>query len=807
MKDKILYILTYDHGGYVLWGEKIRPQLASAIQWLEKYPCYKTGLDFEAFTFDEMERIDPEFNRIVAETLKKFPDRFALGSTTYGQPLSLYISEESNVRQLTYAVKSNLRHFGSTPKVYAISEFALNNQMPQLLKLSGYEAALMRTHVMNYGYQQPFDCVWGLWVGHDGTELPAAPAAPEQGQGYFNCTVDNWVLTRWPADSELGLEDFERICSTREPLLATRYDDLTLREEELVAHAQTKENCRFVLLEEIPEIFGEATEKLATTDNDFHGRMPWGYCGNEIFNGCRKGENNAARAEKLNALAVMLGGESKQEFLEEAWKNILVSQHHDVTICGLLDDAHRFIPDSLAASAKADESSLSFLKTKLASPEADGLLVFNPCSHKVSGWIETEALSYRSAALNGTPLATELADGKLRIRAEIPALTALRIDLSEAEAAAAPNSLFSFENGVLETPLYRIVLNEKGIVSIFNKANSRLIADNGQGKLFKAHINGADCVSAGQWSVNISDHSAVAVSRGEIGSVPYFFEMKLAEGDAEIKCRASFDVKDQRIGKTGITKGLKKDVTVNCFVHETKLCFDIDLCLDKNRKMFRDTPFSIYEWDGQIQKVEDSWYGPGHVLADTKVSPEESFENYTYLEGIYWFALRDETAGLAVMNRGCMGSAVLGNKVSVPLIYSNTYVNGTRLISGTFENEFALLPFTTDSNADIHRAAIAYQQPLVVSDLPRANGTEKIFSAAEISSVGGAAILTALYPEDGVILARFCNYSDESSVLSFVPSVGKVTAETDLLGNVLAPSDGREISLRPWEIKTFRIEL
>ena len=806
MSKKPLYLLSYDHGGYVLWGEKLHDRLASAIEWLEKYPCYKTGLDFEAFTFDELGKTDPEFNKTVAEALEKYPDRFALGSTTYGQPLSLYISEESNVRQLTYAIKSNLKHFGTTPKVYAISEFALNNQHPQLLKLCGYDAALMRTHVMNYGYQTPADTVWGLWVGRDGSEIPAAPTTPEQGQGYFNCTMDNWVLTRWPGEATQSLEDFEAQCSTREPLLASRYDDLTLRVEELVAHAQEKDNYHFVLLEEIPEIFGEAKDKIITDDNDFHGRMPWGYCGNEIFNGCRAGENNAALAEKLNAISVMLGGESKQESLEEAWKNVLVAQHHDVTICGLLNDARRFIPDSLAASADATAASISDLAKVFASSENDGILVFNPASVPVSKWIEVEAKGNNSAYLNGKPLQTETANGKLRILANIPALTAVRIDLSDKKAPE-NKPAFSYCNGVLETPLYRLTLNEKGIVSIFDKRNSKLLASNGEGKLFKAHINDADCTSVGSWSVEITDRSALAVSVGTIETVPYRFEMKFEDGAAEIECKASFDLDGQLIGKIGETKGLKKSRTLDSFVHETKLCFDIDLCLDRNRKMFRDTPFSIYEWDGQIQKLADTWYAPKHVLEDTKVSPEEAFENTTYLSGIYWLALRDEEAGLAVLNRGCMGSSVLGNNLTVPLIYSNTYIHGTHILHGTFENEFALLPIAAESNADVHRTALCYQQPLVVSEISKGEGKLNSFSAAEISAKGGEVILTALYPEDGAIFARFCNFSDEGSVLSFVPSVGKVTAEADLLGNAISASDGKNLTVKPWEIKTLKIEL
>ena len=50
-----------------------------------------------------------------------------------------------------------------------------------------------------------------------------------------------------------------------------------------------------------------------TDDNDFHVQMPWGYCGNEIFNGCRQGEVNAVEAERLNAFSLMLGGKSFEE--------------------------------------------------------------------------------------------------------------------------------------------------------------------------------------------------------------------------------------------------------------------------------------------------------------------------------------------------------------------------------------------------------------------------------------------------------------------------------------------------------------
>jgi hypothetical protein len=44
-----LYMLTYDHGGLVLWGtEHFAKYLRNEISWLDRYPGFKIGLDNEA---------------------------------------------------------------------------------------------------------------------------------------------------------------------------------------------------------------------------------------------------------------------------------------------------------------------------------------------------------------------------------------------------------------------------------------------------------------------------------------------------------------------------------------------------------------------------------------------------------------------------------------------------------------------------------------------------------------------------------------------------------------------------------------
>ena len=807
MDKKPLYILTYEHGGYVLWGDHVKPRLKNLAVWLEKYPKLKIGLDYESFTFDEFSRCDPEIVEMIGDLLKKYPNRVGLGATTYGQPLALTVSEESNARQLLYAVRTNLDYFGTTPNVFSISEFALHNQTPQLIRQCGYDAAILRSHVMGYGYPKNFDSTWGLWKGKDGTQVPAVPTYPEQGRGYNCTTLDNWILSRW-SDDEAGydLEDFEEKFKKYQPLLASRYDDICQPIERLTAYIESKDNYEYVLLEDLPEIYGEAKDELNTTDNDFHVQMPWGYCGNEIFNGCRESETKAVQAEKLNAVSVMLGGEAQQKDLEEAWKFALAAQHHDVTICGLLDLSRRFIPTSLEYSDKVKASSLNTMAEHFADKENDTLLVVNAHSFDIDEWVEVECDKELCAFDGETALESDCANGKLRVHVKLPAMSVKSFALREAAANKKADFEWNAQTGVLATPRYTVKLTEKGIAYIDDRVDSCRVYDNGEGELFTAWIDGDDRTSSGKWAVEILGNSATAVQTGLVGTVPYRFEMQFNGAAQRIDCKARFEVHGEHIGRTDVTQGRPVPLTLNGHHHEDKLCFAMNLCLEKDRKIVRDLPYSISEWNGMLRKTEPYWYPNDLILVDTEVSPEESFNSTTYTFGTYWVNMRDSKHGLAVMNRGCMGCAIQGNRLLIPLVYSNDYMCGTKMLDGTYESEFALLPFDSAmKDTDIHRNAMSYNMMPAAVKLGRGNGDMKKMNIAGFKA-DGEVILTALYPENGVILARFCNFSDSDVTAEFTPAVGKVTAETDLLGNETKPTENGVLKFRPWEIKTVKIE-
>ena len=99
-KDLPTYLLTYDHGGYILWGEHFKERLDSAIDWLEKYPSFKLGLDNESFAYDQYAETQPEIIAFVKEKLQAFAGRLAIGSSTYGLSLIHILRMKNRIKAL-----------------------------------------------------------------------------------------------------------------------------------------------------------------------------------------------------------------------------------------------------------------------------------------------------------------------------------------------------------------------------------------------------------------------------------------------------------------------------------------------------------------------------------------------------------------------------------------------------------------------------------------------------------------------------------------------------------------------------------
>ncbi|MCL2773551.1 MAG: hypothetical protein FWD71_09405, partial [Oscillospiraceae bacterium] len=719
-KSQPMYLLSYDHGGYILWGEYLKNQLQSAYDWLEKYPCFKIGLDNECFAYDIYSQISPDIITGIQDALKKYKNRFAIGSSTYGQPLSLFINEESNIRQITYAVYTNKKYFNSTPPVFVISEHALHSQIPQIIAQAGYSGAIMRTHFMMYGYNPTYASPFGWWEGSDGTRIRTVPTYYGEGAAFAVATLDNVILTRWPDNTPHSLEEFAEKFRDIKPLLASRFDDITLRCEGLVSHVEKNPGkYKFILLEELLDLYDKnPADAYVASPNNFKARMPWGYCGNEIWNNCRRAEINVITAEKLNAVAVLTNGNYSDNCaeIEESWKYLLAAQHHDVQICGLISDAREFLSKSLDLSEKAFQSSIKYLSGKI-SYEAGGTYVnvFNPNSWECASIVTAEIKFPRSASnlhykgfyavfdddekIPCDVQALDVKGGYIRranitFCAKAAALTFKSYKIEGVEEPFAPE--IKYEDNIINSKYYIVKLNENGIVSVYDKLSEKTVINSENGSLFKGVINGVACCSSGKWNVFAEGRGAKAVYHGDIGGISIIFTLSIRHDIKRLECHVRFFHNGELIGSVVDASKVQFHENTNGFIHEDKLCFALS---------------PVFINNGQMTKIRDIPF----MIAETETEQK-------YIQGNYWTAVSDSVNGVAVFNKGAMCSVYNNGELLIPLEYANHYVWGDRYLYGEYTHEFALIPFTDIwQKADIHRKALEYEYPFAVDVINNAS--------------------------------------------------------------------------------------
>lgn len=796
-----LYLLTYDHGGLVLWGrDHFVKYLHSAVDWLDRYPGFKIGLDNEAYTYDKLAEQDPAVLEEMRGYLSKYKGRFGIGTCTYGQPLSAFVNEESNIRQIEYALAADRKYFGVAPDVYLMSEHAMHAQMPQLLRGFGFRGAIMRTHYMMYGYNPCFDVPIGWWIGLDGSRVATVPTYKGEGAQFGKTTVDNWILTRYPGkDAPKSPADFRQEFSRIQPLLASRADDAGLRKEELVKECEGKPGFKWILLEELLASFPAPQEELRTAANDFVARMPWGYCGNEIWNMSRRAEVGVLTAERIAALAALAGDDDCESDLDRAWKSLLVAQHHDIQICGLLADARKFLPESIHTSQDITTKSLRRIASRMASGGFPQVVIFNPVSWRRQSWIEIP-VAFEKGFAKGLEVCHDgrivpsavlsmdsysdgnLREAKLAVLADLDGLSVGAFELHPAAAGAAVGDAGAMQVDsrrlTLATPFWEVRFHPDGGLSSLKdrRTGAGFLRAQAAGSLFAGKINGQDMIAKGHWSLEAAragGTGAVARQSGLIGTIPYTLEMKFYRESPRIDCWMRFRFSGEKIGR--VTSDVRD--SASGFIHEDKLRFKLFPALRDNPVGVRDLPFAVSE------------------TADRCVN------------GLYWTAMADADKGIGVFNRGAMGAVrEKDGGFSIPLAYASYYIWGTRMLSGDFEYEFALYPFTGPwTAADLHRHAVEYNFPLIGMAAPAANGDlTATFRPVTVSS--DDAMVSALYNRKGQTFVRVYDYRGTGGQvkLAWAGREPRVT-EADLAGRDRAAATST-FPIQPWEIKTVKVE-
>jgi hypothetical protein len=516
-----VYAAYYAHCGIILWGLKgLKSILETQYTNLERFPDYRCGWDHEAYTYDYLAENDPKTLIDMVDALKRFSGRLGVGSSTYGQPLSAFIDGESNIRQLTFAMDTTEKHLGYPISVYIMSEHPFHPQLPQLLFGAGFKGAILRTHFSMYGHNPSCDAPVVWWSGVDSSQILALPTYPFQdsspvgkysrvpGWGH---TIDSSFLGGPPTEErKLKVASFRsRFGPGIRPLVISHADDGAGMPAEAGEEEKVSRDWQHILIEDIPRLLPHPRVSLHTGANDFSYRMPWGYCGNWMWNSCREAEVRIETAERLAAIGFALGESDCEQELKVGWKNLLVSQHHDIQICGLEKDARKFLDAALTAADNVTNRILAAITPRIGQAgQGRRSVVFNPLP-----WARTEYLS----DIKGDRLLTVPGLGFMSVEEKIPGTVSEKDKFKwepeshfsgplphiwKSPVSDQPLSWESRDPGRLLTPYYEVLTAPEGGFWILRDRESgqNMLAPPKTSGTLSALIDGQECESVGRLS-------------------------------------------------------------------------------------------------------------------------------------------------------------------------------------------------------------------------------------------------------------------------------------------------------------------
>lgn len=330
--QKTAYFIDGYHGGvyghYPLWNTQFMADK------LKEHPDWKINLEIEPETWDTAKVRDPkayeEFRALFAD--QSLNGRIEYVSAAYGQSYLYNISGESLIRQFYYGMKKVKEHFPSAVfTTYSSEEPCFTSALPQILRSFGYKyASLKNPNTCWGGYTRAFGKELVNWVGPDGTRLITVPRYAMEALN----PKSTWQTISTNNSREYIEGAFQD--GIEHPVGMTLQDAGWRNGPWLGDGSKSYQPTKYKTWR---DYIGGTAEKNPGTDwklsqQDILVSIVWGsQILQRIARQVRAAENKIVSAEKMAAIAgVYKHQEWPQASFDEAWRTLLLSQHHDCWI-------------------------------------------------------------------------------------------------------------------------------------------------------------------------------------------------------------------------------------------------------------------------------------------------------------------------------------------------------------------------------------------------------------------------------------------------------------------------------------------
>jgi alpha-mannosidase len=816
------------------------PHISQALHLLHDFPEYRFVLDQAAYVKPFLERYpqeSAEFRRYVSEGRLQI-----VGGTDVMLDVNIP-SGESWIRQVLYG-KDYFRKALNVDVTtgWAIDTFGHHAQMPQLLNLAGFKSYWFQRGPHN---EAPSEF---LWAGLDGTKISAHWLA--LGYGMFYPAAKN--IFEFSRDSREAWADLGRYSRFKDRVAVAGADVISPEQElpEMVRAWNAQGNTPFAERFAVPTDFDQVVSQRAdrpVIEGELNPVFQGTYSNRvELKQWMREDEQILTSSEKLAVLAGFFGAPADEARQWQAWEPVLFNQAHDLTSGTMVDkvyqDTIRGYEFSKDLGGGLVQSSLdaitSIIDTSSDEKSAIPILVVNTL-----GWPRTDVAQaevsfpgpgIKEIELHGPDGSAEPvqilkaerdASGDLRhatvafVARDVPAIGWALYSVAPRQRSAGDESTDAVaraatdhvDTGTIENQFYRASFD-----------------------LWTGAMTGLELkLASGPWQV-LAGRPGNIVACEQDGGDPWelygtlngarLTAMTRPTGMPE-RDRAHFS--NEWVGGSGET--IAGPVFSQFSIHHL---FGSDSFSTQVRVYS-----GVRRIDIQTTIINNDKFVRYRLLFPTSIQSGRRFDEIPFgaierpekheLPAQNWMDLSDGKHGLSLLNIGLPGSNVSDGTMLLSLMRS-THINDYGLPEGqpsssdlglelgqerTFH--YALVPHLGNwQDALSFQAGLEFNNPLLVRTIEQHRGkSPKKFGLLEVSSPN--VVLSALKPaQDGAgVIARVYEASGRAAKDVNIHFAGGVqgASEVNLMEDSLRPiaveNNSIHFDLRPFEIKTFRLQL
>ena len=773
------------HGG--VYGHYPPTFTQFMVDSLRAHPDWKLNLEIEPETWDFVRTNTPDayqaFKEFAAD--QSAGGRIEFVNPAYGQSYLWNISGESVIQQLARGMNKIREHFPNAQfTTYSSEEPCFTSALPGILKSFGFKNAVLKNPNTCWGgYTRAFGGELVNWIGPDGTAIRTVPRYEIESLR---------PGSTWETTANANSPDFIRAALAAHIAhpVGMCFQDAGWRFGPWLDHVgnfyqPTKSTLWRNYFETVAP--PKPAQDWRFSQEDIQVSLVWGaQVLQRIAQEVRAAENRMVMAEKMATLAgVDQNVPWPGDTLDEAWRTLLLSQHHDCWIVPYNRRGNETWADKVAnwtdGTRHHSDEVLANSLTALASPQTNAgqyfIRVFNTLagtrteSASVTlpdGW-RGDSTSIRDLASREIPVqsvSAETGRQKIIFPARVPAFGFSTYRLESTAGGLRSNLISAKEtNGffTIETDFYKLVLDAKrgGTIQswVAKKLGGRELVESGNARRFneirgyffqqEKFFSNADQPA----KVEIEEQGPVQIRMrisGQLESNTVTQTITLAQGEPRVDFSVRIDWRDEPGIGAGFAQsgGFKSEQDHKAFYDDRcKLLALFPLNLPQP-KIFKDAPFDV-----TASRLTNTF-----------------FENWSAIKNnvmLNWVDVFDasQKAGVTLLTDHTTSYAHgPDHLLGLTLQYSGVGLWGRDYsLNGATEVHYALLPHAGDwQQANVWTAAKSWNEPLVAklfqSNEPLAEPSRSLLKI----DGGGWEIPTARL-QDGKVFLRLFNPSTKAS--------------------------------------------